>query len=220
MRKTKSDVMLLAKKYELEKELHKYDALHRFEQTKNYRQNNNYKTSEENEELATYLHNNFDKMDEVEMGKMLLKCFGINEIKKNLLRFELIHYSDQNNKDMTLEEFEKKALKIINRYQWKAGGFLIEDCEWIIHKVDSPRYDVKENELVFENTLDISDIKDDETDFFIKKLVNQLSSLSTNIIVEYSQKYKKTKIVKLLIWATDENQIATIDDSSNEGVGL
>ena len=115
---------------------------------------------------------------------------------------------------------KKQAFKIINRYHWKAGGFKIEDSEWILHKHDSKLYDVLSNELLFENTLDRSDVDDEETERYMDHLTRHLNYLSKNIEVEYRYKNTKEKIVRVLVWATDKNIESVSDSESNEGVGL
>ena len=107
---------------------------------------------------------------------------------------------------MSLDIFLKEAMKVIIRYQYKAGGFLLEDKEWKIYRNGNDEYDVEINEILFINFLDKSDIDDENTDFFIKKLVKRLNMISKNIHVEIRQIFKnKDKIVKILLWATDKN---------------
>ena len=54
--------------------MRKYDFLHKLDQCKNYSND----SSDGDLGLAEYIHDNFDKMDEIEMSKMLIKCLGIN----------------------------------------------------------------------------------------------------------------------------------------------
>src|SRR4029078_8419630 len=107
-----------------------------------------------------------NKMDEIEQRKMVIKCLNMNNVKKILLNFELTHHK-LIPKKMSLEEFLPICKLILERYQGKAGGFLIEDNDWVIHKPDSAEFEVKSNELLFVNTLDLSDSGDNETEIFL-----------------------------------------------------
>ena len=202
----------------MESEILKYNYLLQLDKLKNYSC-----TIENNEDknLATMICDNFDKLDDLGRRNLLTKCLSNNEINMHLLKFELINkQNDDPENELTLDEFEKQAFKIINRYHWKAGGFKIEDSEWILHKHDSKSYDVLSNELLFENTLDRSDVDDEETERYMDHLTRHLNYLSKNIEVEYRYKNTKEKIVRVLIWATDKNIESVSDSESNEGVGL
>ena len=192
----------------------KYNFLCQLDQLSNYGLDHDTKESKI-DDLANYLHQNYNNMDEVEKSKIILKCLEPKDINKILLKYEFTHYKIVPETCLTLTEFEKEANKIIARYQWKAGGYLIEDSAWVIHKSDSKKYDVKKYEILFENTLDSSDIGDEETDFFIDRLLDHLNSLCTNITVEFRQRDTNKKTVKLLLWA----QIKDGQDS-DESVGL
>ncbi|ARF09808.1 hypothetical protein Indivirus_3_57 [Indivirus ILV1] len=172
-----------------------------------------------NEDIAQLIYENFDKLDSTGKKKLLMKCLSDREIDRYLLKYELSNYNIKCNEELTLNEFEKKAINVINRYHWKAGGYKIEDSEWIIHRENSKSYEVLANELVFENTIDRSDINDEETEFYMDQLIRHLNSLGTNIEVEYRYKNKKNKTVKLLIWATDKHIIIPSDES-HESIGL
>jgi hypothetical protein len=208
---------------EKKQELSTYNILHKLERFKNYNLNGgDTNTVEQNTDFAHYLNKNFDNMDEIEIGKFLVKCLGPIDIKKQLFAFEFEHNTYDHIKNMTLVEFTEKALKLINRYQWKAGGYLIEDNEWIIHKSnsDSSDYNIKKYEVLFENTLDKSDLNDEETYNFINQLLNHLNSFCDNIKVEFKQKIEK-RIVKLLLWFVDTTQVPDEDaEYSSESIGL
>lgn len=210
-------------KTKIEQELFTYNVLHQLEKFKNYNLNDwNTNTLEQNTDSAKYLHENMDKMDEIEMGNYLLKCIGPIEIKKQLLTFEFKNYKYELVDSMSLDEFTKKAIVLINRYQWKAGGYLIEDNEWTVYKTDfeNSNYNVKKYEVLFENTLDKSDLNDEETYDFINQLLKHLNSLCKNIKVEFKQEIEK-RIVKLLLWIVDKTQEPESDEeNSSESVGL
>ncbi len=200
--------------------MEKYNYLVQLDRLRNYNCNI---SDNHDQEKAQIIHDNFDKLDSFGKRNLLAKCLSDREVDMYLLRFELVNFCNktQSEQELSLDEFEKKAIQIINRYHWKAGGYKIEDSEWIVHKSDSKSYKVLSNELLFENTIDRTDVEDEETEFFMDHLINQLNHLSKNIEVEYRYKNRKDKTPRILIWATDTNIIINSDnESSNESIGL
>lgn len=181
------------------------------------------------EDLANYIQNNYDTMDTIELYKTALKCLSEHDIRRILLNHELIYYKETNNKKMTLDEFGKKAMIILNRYQSKAGGFLLEDNNWRLYKHEDTdntntntntyrRHEVMKNEIVFENTFDITDFDDLETEVFLKRIVNRLQMIGSNIDVELRFiTDEKDKIIYTLIWATDKDYN---DEQGEPEIGL
>lgn len=152
-------------------------------------------------ELGKYIHDNYNKMDDLEMKQIVLKCMDNNDIRNILLTYEFTHY-DEKYTHMDLDKFQQKTIQYFNKYQNKAGGNLIEDDTWIIHKSDSPYFDVKSNQVVFQNTIDKMDVNDFVTNAYLNRMIEKLNKLSTNIIVELEYKEKK-KLTYVVIWATD-----------------
>ncbi len=199
-------LLLLLNQYNKEQEMKKYNTLHKLEYYNNFNADISNKSKNEKDELALYIHDNFDTMDEIEMRHMALKCLDMNKIKKILLSYELNNYKNKPITNMSLDAFLKQAIRVITRYQHKAGGFLLEDKEWKVYRHGCKEYDVENNEILFVNSLDRSDVDDENTDLFIRKIVKQLNMISKNITVEIRQIFKhKDKIAKILLWATDKN---------------
>lgn len=202
----------MSKSTSLELEMKKYNLLHNLEKHNNYINNVRKKPHTVKKDLAEYIRSNYDTMDETEMKIIAMKCLDVNEIKKTLLFYELKNYKRAPSTIMTLEKFKIHAVNIFNRYQCKAGGFCIEDNEWMVYDKSCIKYDVSENELLFENTICVVDNDDIETDIFITYLIKQLNHVATNIYTEFRQKQEhKSKVIKLLIWATDTNQVISDD---------
>lgn len=201
------DKMLFADQYDMEKEMKKYNLMHILENGKNYANISHSKSKNERQELAEYIHTNYDNMDDIEMKAFVLKCLDMNEIKKILLLFELKNYKNKHiSQKMSLSDFKNKAICLFNRYQSKAGGFLIEDTEWIVYDNTTTKYEINENELLFENTINICDVDNDETIMYLDYMVKRLNSLAKNIYVEWRQrKNDHSKVMSLLIWVTDKD---------------
>lgn len=152
---------------------------------------------ESNEQFAEYLHDNLHKMDQIEMRKIISRCFPAHRLKNLLLEFEFnnlpVHAKEQT---LSLEQFSKEAEKMFIRYQSRAGGHCLEDREWIKHTTSSD-YAIREYEVLFENTVDVHDVHNLETCNYIQRLVDILDSLSTNIKVNvfYLEKKKQSAVL-------------------------
>lgn len=168
---------------------------------------------------AQFIYDNYDNLDYNKRRELLMKYLTDTEVDTHLLKYELYNYSNKQDLTLSLDEFEEKALKLLDRYQWKAGGFKIEDSEFIVHKNNQKIYRVLSNELLFENTIDRTDLGDEETEYYLDNLMKQLNNLSKNIEVEYRYKNSENKTVRLLIWCTNKDMIVE-SDSDSDVVGL
>ena len=189
----------------IKKQVYNYNLLHSLEYYKNYANKKKHNTKK-NKNLANYIKNNFTTMDEIELRKMALTCLSVNECKKIVLNHELTYYESNPTNNMTLDAFIKHAYYILNRYQSKAGGFLMEDIEWTLFTNDTTKYDVHENEILFENTISLCDFEDMETMEFLHKLEKRLGYVAKNIKINLrSHIDEKNKLVYILLWAVDQN---------------
>jgi len=139
-------------------------------------------SSKKVDELANLIHNKLDEMSDEVIMETLIKCISITQAKKMLLTYELDYYEPKK-LDMTLDEFIKKSIRFLNRYQYKVGGDLFDDHEWIIHDHTSDKYNLNSNEIVIENSICRLDKYDMATAEYIVKLTQILNRLSTNVIV-------------------------------------
>lgn len=180
----------------------KWNDQHKLELNQNYGLDNGNSSNNDKHIMAQYIKNNFDKMNSDNMKNTLIKIINDKRTKNILLEYEL-KYLKLQPQNMTLDEFETAAQKILERYQCKAGGFYIEDRIWTVHKIDSTKHDVKENELLFENSVDKYDFDDNDTQKYLKRIVKKLDSLSNDIKIDYNYKSSKDDgIIWLFIWCT------------------
>jgi hypothetical protein len=204
------------KKYEcqLAIDMKLYDTYHKMDEYNNYGITESF-SGDTQKELAEYLFKNYDKMSEYELRKIFIRSFSIKKIRSQLLGVELKNY-ECIPVEMNLEIFVKKAQTISRRYQTKAGGYYIEDNDWTVHNNDSRKYNIRVNEIVFENSIDKNYYNSIETQKYLKRLTKRLNCISTNIKVE--QRHKNSKhdsITWILIWCKDMNR------SNNEvNIGL
>lgn len=170
--------------------LHKIDNKNKLSDYKN-------RKNEKNKDLALFINKNFSKLTSKEKQIFVLKCLNETEINNILLKFELENLSLKKITDF--KEYIKCAHQLLNRYQSTAGGFLIEDNEWILHTTKSIDYEIKKNQVVFENSVAIANIRDYDTINFLKKILSLLKKLGDNVNVsEEFIKSKKDGVVWIL----------------------
>ncbi len=187
--------------------MEKYIKQHEAEANQNY----GYMDFEEhatptNKALAKNIHKNFNAMSSDGLKNTVIKCMTEKQIKKIIMEFELRHYRPVSKGDMSLEKFIKKALRVLSRYQCKAGGYYIEDTKWTVHRSNSDDYEVEDYQTLLVNSIDIKDHEDNETIEYMKNIVEYLNCLSDNIEVEQDvYDPEKYDIIWLLLWFTDKN---------------
>lgn len=163
--------------------MNKLNLLHSFDYKNNLSNYSNDFRNEKNNNLANLINKNFNKLSKEEKNRFLIKCLSEEEVNNLLLKFELENYSPNKSDINSFEEFIKIASKSLNRYQSKAGGFLIEDNEWIIHRNNSKDYEIENNQVVFENSVSIENVKDYDTINYLKKILSLLKRFSDKVIV-------------------------------------
>ncbi|CAH6421460.1 Hypothetical protein KVN_LOCUS276 [uncultured virus] len=210
MDKIKNDDLIFLNEYNKFKEMNLYNFLHKLDKLKNY--NKDHSKIKNKNQLSRFLNDNYHSMTNEEKKILLNKCLTSEKINYLLLNFELKYFKPIS-KPMSLQEFTKETIKILNRYQCKAGGFFIEDNDWLIcDNLNNNNYELKHNEVVFENTISIYDMDDSETQKYFKYLLNRLNNLCDDINVELRYiESNKDKIIWLLLWAIHDK----IDPNKN-----
>lgn len=165
---------------------------------------------DDSKKLAQYIRDNYDTMDENEIRTIAMKCLTLSQCKKLLLSYELVNYDNNSDCKLSIDKFMKQAMKILCRYHFKAGGDLLEDDVWTIHKSDSKEYAVGANEVVFSNTIDIYDEDDKDLNYYLEQLVDKLKNIATNIKVKLKFKLVR-KVVHIMIWCSDDSNKCEID---------
>ena len=81
------------------KEITTYNFLHEVEEKGNckidYQKNN----SDKKTELSKYINKNYDNMRDEDIKKIVLKCMSMNDMRRTILRYELINYKDKSQKE-------------------------------------------------------------------------------------------------------------------------
>lgn len=155
----------------------------------------NYATDDEydyeSNEVVDELHEKFDDMSMQEKRNFIQKVYTDKQVDRELLRYELKHYSPKV-KCQSLEEMVNYTKKTLSRYQWRAGGFYIEDSEWEEHDENSPTFSVKEGEYLFLNSVDKKDAYELSFKKFLLLLEKHLNKATKKFRVKIMLEEKKS----------------------------
>nr|QBK88486.1 MAG: hypothetical protein LCMiAC01_01630 [Mimivirus LCMiAC01] len=197
--------MIFLNDAKIKKQMEEYANRHKLEAQENYGYEDDFMVNiAEKRTLAETIHNKYDGMSMDEMRNTVASCMSDKHVKRTLLNFEL-KYSIITPvfKKLSIEQFTKEALQILKKYQCKAGGYYIEDRDWTVHTQTSDEYEVKNYQIVLENSADKRNCQDNETINYLKNIVRLLNGLSNDIKVEYEiDEPEKGNIVWILIWCT------------------
>ena len=159
------------------------------------------------ESVGSYIYETYDTMGSFDLFSCLSKCMTQQHMQHLLLKYELETYNPLPVEHLSLSQVKPLVSNILFKYTWKAGGFDIEDNEWICYDSDShSRYNVQPYELLFINTIHFSECYSDETLNFLKNITRRLESLAVNIkpVLKYKDEYK-AKLVVLKFHIRDLN---------------
>jgi hypothetical protein len=129
------------------------------------------------------LHNGLVNISDEQLLQLYNTIINLTFIKNKLLLLDLENYVPDNNELITKNDFISYVVQLFKFYN---NLFMecYEDNIWIIHDQTSKKYPLKENELVFENSISfVNDSSDDKAEYYIKLIRNHLNKLSSKIHV-------------------------------------
>lgn len=142
-------------------------------------------TNDNPADVARLIHDNLYKMTLDEKLQTYSSIVDELKLDADLLRFELYNLKvapEEKTDDFNL--LTQKITKIINRYQWKAGGFLYEDNEWTLYTKNNTKYELRDGEIIFDNSLKLLHKNDLETYKFTRQIINIIKQLSDKFEVK------------------------------------
>ncbi|MBA42888.1 MAG: hypothetical protein CMF62_02625 [Magnetococcales bacterium] len=164
--------------------MNKYNNLQTFESISSLQNN-----CKKNDILVEMIHHDLNKMTSEEMKRILSKCYDDIYYKRELLRYEFFNRSTTPEK-LEFKDFIKQTKNILSRYHHIVGGFLIEDREWRFYDATSTDYNLDNDEVYFENTIDRTDDQDRNTLLYLERLIEIINMIATNIKVRYKIKHR------------------------------
>lgn len=131
------------------------------------------------------LHNVLMNVSDEQIWQLYNTMINPKYIKNKLLLFDLENYVSESNELITKDEFISYVVQLLKFYNDLLMEFF-EDNIWVIHDKTSTKYPLKENEIVFENSVSFVDdnsLYNDKAEYYIKLVRNHLNKLSSNIHV-------------------------------------
>lgn len=111
-----------------------YDSISKYQTKNNYTKN---------DDIAEYIHFNLDKCDKEELEKMYLQITTKEKLEQECLMYELFNYVPKN-KVSEIDELIKITINSLQKFQYKIGGFHLEDYDWICSdSLSNPRFKFK-----------------------------------------------------------------------------
>lgn len=143
-------------------------------------------------DIAISIRENLHIMNDTEMINFHKKILSMTQIRNDLLCFEL-----KNVKLDPIDDFggfiEFMEMNLA-RFHTKIMNTMLEDSEWTFHDHTSKKYPLKENEIIYENSIHKSHIND-------KITFNYLSELSNFFNRHILDKSKLKVTLKLIKWS-------------------
>lgn len=115
----------------------------------------------------------------------LIQILTPEKLLKECLTFDLLNYipkEDELNKINNVDDTLKFCLQLLKKYQYRVGGFCLEDEEWIIADKSSHRFKINENQKVIYNSIHKKNY-DRELVWFLDSIFNHLKRYVNNNIV-------------------------------------
>jgi hypothetical protein len=143
-----------------------------------YENKNNYQNIT-NKDVINLVHKNLEENNNLNT-EILNQILTPEKILKECLIFDLLNYHPENpNQIDKINDAINFTIETLKKYQYKVGGFYIEDKDWILTDKDSHRFKVKENQKILYNSVskkafdrELVWFLDSITDY-IRRFVNQ-----------------------------------------------
>jgi hypothetical protein len=138
-------------------------------------------------ETSLFLFKNSDHEANNVLVDLFVKCYGMTYIKHKLIQYEIKHLK-LNFETISREELIELVNTILLRYKNESFRLGLEDSIWKFHDLtintNIKRYDLKENEILFENSIPIALSEGKEFIDFIEHLTTLFQSISIKIKVK------------------------------------
>jgi hypothetical protein len=161
-----------------------------------YSNKNNYKNID-SKETIDYIHNNIQNIQNIQnlqnlhenemlIQNVFLKIFSIEKIEKECLTFDLLNYSPTE-KFENINNVINICIDALKKYQYKVGGYNIEDDDWILCDKNNNRFKVKDNQKILYNSVHKKNF-DRELVWFLDSILDYIKRHSNDekIDVKYS----------------------------------
>jgi hypothetical protein len=148
---------------------------------------------------------------------ILKKIMPKEKIIKEILTYDILNYMPENKVD-SFQQFIDIAINALAKFQWKVGGFNIEDRQWIHVDKDNRRFKIKDNQKVLYNSVEKQNY-DKELSWFLDCLVTYVQRFADDNIYHIKYKIildKRFSICWTVFILTDKTQNVNIDDDDDD----
>lgn len=150
-----------------------------------YNKQNNYNINDNN---INDIHMNIDNIfnDEKIACDLFTKISSHKKMIRDILTFDMLNYTPVN-KLSDIEQIIILCKEILKKYQYKVGGFNIEDDEWILCKESNHRMKLKKNQSILYNSIEKKNCNE-ETIWFLESIMNYMNRSINNQLkkIKYS----------------------------------
>lgn len=130
-------------------------------------------------EIINAVHENLEEISNDDLtnldANILNKIMTPEKMFKEYLTFDLLNFTlDESKKFKELTETINFALSALIKYQYRIGGFYIEDDSWIIADKTCQRFKIKENQMILYNSIHKKNC-DKELIWFLESIKNYIN---------------------------------------------
>lgn len=152
-----------------------------------------------NHEIAKKITNSFDETNDENTKKLFDEISNYNALKHHLLKYELNYLILDPINNATRENIIEKIIFYLNRYQFRAGGYFLEDFNWKIYYPTDTKYNLLESQIIFENSTNEYGAENNETIEFLEKIVKLLNNITPNLNAKYKFKHTHNVVWVIII---------------------
>lgn len=118
--------------------------------------NKNCYNNTNNKEIIKSIHDNLNAIENGDRlnQDILNKIMTPEKLLKEYLIFDLLNYNpEEYDKIKTLQNAINFGCEVFKKYQYKVGGYSIEDIDWILADKNNQRFKVKDNQMILYNSV-------------------------------------------------------------------
>ena len=128
------------------------------------------------------------------------KNLSYNDIENYLYEYHMLYKEIKDEEKIkTKDEIKNTLLNLVNCYHSKIKCYGLEDIEWNLHTSNSKLFKIKDDMIIFSNSLKKNLLNDTNTILFITNLVNCINRYLVNHKAEYESIYDYKKEINWIL---------------------
>lgn len=130
------------------------------------------------------LHLRFNTITPNNKHELCKNILTEHKLNKILLKYEFRNYIPSSS-NRNINEMNDYIVFLLNKYHQQVGKNKLEDDEWIKHTHKSTKYELSNNELIFENSILYKNKYCRKTDYFLSTLTNIMRNYASNFKTKF-----------------------------------